>query len=277
MSTAALMYLIYLGTGWLGVPESHRMQVALWGGGILSVLGALAGFLLKTLPQAGGKTGNSPSRKPTIPQGRFTAGFSGDDLRPTEGGRNNMYCRLVVGYADAKSDVTSRIIDVQAFTVAATPDGEVVPYNLDAYCELRKAQRNFRADRIVECKLADAEDAESDVKDLMATLMAAPATTICDNQTAIIRPIAMPDLVLDYMFRTPNYRRVNIRPVSFGYTERSRGNRRERTLLFIDGIAEGKTQQQRFRTERIKSVWQAGHENPEGNIAALFLPGQRAD
>lgn len=272
VSIAALMFLIYWGTEGLDITESHRIQATLWIGGVLGILGTIGRLMVRPA-----KPGSAPGKTPAIPQGRYTGGFTEDDLTQTDGGRSNMYCRLVIGYADANSAVTSRIIDVLAFTVAATPDGEVVPYLLDAYCEMRRDQRHFRADRIVECHLAEADEGETEVKDLLATLMAAPATTVCDDQTAIVQPVSMPDLVLDYMFRTPTYKRVTVQPVAFGYTERSRGNRRERTLLFIDAVAEGKTKQQRFKTDRIRTVWQAGHEDAETNIASLFLPGQQAD
>lgn len=277
VSTAALMVLIYLGAGWLGVPESHRIQVALWGGGILGVLGAIGQMLGKPAKTSTPEKKAPLAKTPAIPQGRYTGGFAEDALTPTEGGRTNMYCRLVIGYADAKGAITSRIIDVLSYTVAATPDGEVVAYQLAAYCEMRKDERLFRADRIVECHLAETDAADTEVKDLLATLREAPATTICDDQRAILHPVTMQDLVIEYMFRTPNYRRVTIQPTAFGYTERSRGSLREKTLLFIDGIAEGKMKPQRFKIDRIKAAWRIGADEAEPSIAALFLQGERAD
>ncbi|MBS1014466.1 hypothetical protein [Acetobacter persici] len=276
VSTVALMFLVYLGAGWLGVAESHRIQVALWGGGILGVLGAIGQMLGK--PVKTSKPEKVPlARKPAIPEGRYTGGFAEDDLTPVEGGRSNMYCRLGIGYADAKGAITSRIIEVLSYTVAATPDGEVVAYQLDAYCEMRKADRLFRADRIVECHLADTDSADTEVKDLLATLRDAPATTVCDDQRAILHPVSMPGLEIEYMFRTPNFRRVTIQPTAFGYTERSRGKLREKTLLFIDGIAEGKTKPQRFKIDRINAAWRIGADKAEPSIAALFLQERQAD
>lgn len=270
--TGAFMFLIYLVASWLGVPDSYCLQAALWGGGIFGILGIIVRWLGKAATVE-----NSPSQKIDVPLGRYTAGFSGDTLTPTDGGRSHMYCRLAIGYADAKNAVTTRVIDVLSFTVAATPDGEVVAHHLTAYCEMRKAQRNFRADRIVECHTAEANDDASSVKDLLSTLMAAPETTAFDNQMAILHPVTMADLVLDYMARSPNYKRITIQPVACGYMEKSRGNLREKTILFIDGIAEGKSQQQRFKIDRIRTIWMAGSDEPVTNIAGLFLTTDHAN
>ncbi|MBO1325291.1 hypothetical protein K2X14_07805 [Acetobacter sp. TBRC 12305] len=200
--------------------------------------------------------------------GRYTAGAYGDALTLAAGGRSEMFCRLVIAYADAKEDVTSRIIDVMAFSTAATPDGEVVPYNLEAFCELRKAKRNFRADRILECAIANTGEG---VSDLMSVLLSAPQTVAFERKTAILHTVDLPPVILEYQFRAPTFKRVTVKPEVIGYSEESNGDHRNWTLLFVDGMMEGKTERQRFKAERIQQVWIADHEAGIDDMSRFFL------
>ncbi|MFT9016437.1 MAG: hypothetical protein ABF990_11965 [Acetobacter sp.] len=200
--------------------------------------------------------------------GRYTAGAYDQALTPAVGGRTGIFCRLAIAYADARDDMTTRVIDVTSFTVASTPDGEVVPLNLEAFCELRQAKRNFRADRILECAMANTGE---DVTDLMSSLSAAPQTVSFDRKTAILRNVTLPAVVLDYQFRAPTFKRVTITPETVGYSEQSTGGNREWALLFIDGVAEGKTETQRFKADRIQQAWIAEHEAGIDDMTRFFL------
>ena len=200
--------------------------------------------------------------------GRYTAGAYGDTLTLAVGGRSEIFCRLVIAYADAKEDVTSRVIDVTAFSTAATPDGEVVPYNLEAYCELRQAKRNFRADRILECAMANTGE---DVSDLMSVLLAAPQTASFERKAAILHTVDLPPITLEYQFRAPTFKRITVKPETVGYSEQSNGDRREWKLLFIDVVMEGKAESQRCKADRIQRVWAADHEAGIDDMSRFFL------
>lgn len=200
--------------------------------------------------------------------GRYTAGAYGDALTQVDGGKKNIFSRLVITYADAREDLTARIIDVQSFTLAATPDGEIVPFNLTAFCELRQAQRNFRADRIL---LAADGPTGKDLSDLLGALQTAPNTVSFDRKTAILQKVATDEVEIEYQFRAPNFKRVKVRPTQIGYTEHARGNDRERALLFIDGMMEGKDTPQRFKVDRIQSTYRADSGTEITNLAAFFL------
>jgi hypothetical protein len=200
--------------------------------------------------------------------GRYTAGAYGDALIQVDGGKKNIFSRLVITYADAREDLTARIIDVQSYTLAATGDGEIVPFSLSAFCELRQAQRNFRADRIL---LAVDGETGNNLPDLLKALETAPDTVSFDRKTAILMNVATAELEMDYQFRAPNFKRVKIQPTQIGYTEQAHGNGRERTLLFIDGIMEGKDTPQRFKLDRIQSSHLADSGMEITNLAAFFL------
>ncbi|MFT9360098.1 hypothetical protein [Acetobacter okinawensis] len=201
--------------------------------------------------------------------GRYTAGVYGDALRQVDGGKKNIFSRLVITYADAQEDLTARTIDVQSYTLAATPDGEIVPFNLTAFCELRQAQRNFRADRIL---LAADGATGSDLADLLGALKTAPNTVSFDRKTAIVQNVTTGDVEMEYQFRAPNFKRVKVRPTQIGYTEQAIGNNRECCLLFIDGMIEGKDTPQRFKLDRIQATYSVDGGEEITNLAAFFLP-----
>lgn len=200
--------------------------------------------------------------------GRYTAGVYGDALTQVDGGKKNIFSRLVITYADAQEDLTARTIDVQSFTLAATPDGEIVPFNLTAFCELRQAQRNFRADRIL---LAADGATGNDLADLLGTLKTAPNTVSFDRKTAIVQNVTTDDVEIEYQFRAPNFKRVKVRPTQIGYTEQAKGNNRERCLLFVDGMMEGKSTPQRFKLDRIQAAFNVENGAEITNLAAFFL------
>lgn len=200
--------------------------------------------------------------------GRYTAGVYGDALTQVDGGKKNIFSRLVITYADAQEDLTARTIDVQSFTLAATPDGEIVPFNLTAFCELRQAQRNFRADRIL---LAADGATGNDLADLLGTLKTAPNTVSFDRKTAIVQNVITGDVEIEYQFRAPNFKRVKVRPTQIGYTEQAKGNNRERCLLFVDGMMEGKSTPQRFKLDRIQAAFNVENGAEITNLAAFFL------
>lgn len=200
--------------------------------------------------------------------GRYTAGAYGDALTRVDGGKTNIFSRLVITYADAREELTARIIEVESYTVAATTDGEIVPFSLNAFCELRQAQRNFRADRIL---LAADGETGNELPDLLKKLETAPNTVNFDRKTAILMNVETAKLEMDYQFRAPNFKRVKIQPTEVGYTEQGRGNSRELTLLFIGGIMEGKDTPQRFKLDRIQSISLADSGNEITNLGEFFL------
>ncbi|WP_133058364.1 hypothetical protein [Acetobacter cibinongensis] len=260
-----MMVLLYFGTGYLGVAENLRFGISFWGGIGLAVLGAIGHFMGKPHQQGTQQSLGGLQPPITPPLGRCTAGYFDHSLRLTMGGQSNIYCRLGIAYVDAKNEISRRIIDITSYSVAATPDGEVVPYNLEAFCELRQAKRNFRADRIIQC--ADVESG-LDITDLMGTLRAAPHTAQFDRKMAILRPISCGSIVVDYQFRAPNYKRTNITPTTVGYQEHSTGQFRTKTLLFVEGYIDGKDSPQRLRADRISGAWTFPNEAPIPDLAA---------
>lgn len=260
MPILGLIALVYLTGGWIGIPESYRLTVALVMGGILGVLGTI-GIIIDKKSAQGEK---SPTGQFHL--GRYTAGAYDNELTMAAGGRTNIFCRLAIGYVDGKDEVTARIIDVLNYSVAATPDGEIVPFYLEAFCEMRQAKRTFRADRIVECS-----DEDREVTDLLGILQNAPSTVVFNRKTTIIQPVSMPPITIDYQFRAPNFKRVTINPVVVGYTEQTVGKNRTKTIVFIDAIAEGKTTSQRFSIERIQGIWRTDDNQPVQDLATLLL------
>lgn len=270
LGTVGMIILLYFGTGYLPIAEDNRMKVAIYGGIALTILGAIGQYMGKAKPTGGPskKAIKQPVKeKSNVPLGRFTCGAHSDSLTETIGGRQNIYCRLVIGYIDAKDDITSRIIDITSFTVAHTPDGEIVPCYLSAFCELRQAKRNFRADRIIECNTAEG----AEVTDLMGTLMAAPQSMRFEGKTTILKPLQIGTMDIEYQFRAPNFRRVTITPTKAAYQEMTVGQMRTKTLVFIEGFTEDKAELQRFRIARLRAAWLPDGQTPITDLASYLL------
>jgi hypothetical protein len=277
LSAGAFAALVYWGLGWLHLADGTRLTIAFWAGviGLLApVITRILTFILALLPNQSGQNPTKTAKATHLPPlGRFTAGAYDNALTMAPGGRRNIFCRLVIAYVDAQSEITTRIIDVQSYSVATTPDGEIVPLYLDAFCELRQGKRQFRADRIIECALADSEG-DGDVTDLLGVLQKAPDTVTFDRKTTILMPVTKDAITIDYQFRAPTFKRVTITPAVVGYTEQSIGQQRITTLAFIDAFAEGKTTSQRFRADRIQNVWTADDNSPIQDLASFLLKPQ---
>lgn len=264
LGAAGMIILLYFGTGYLPIAPQNRVSVAIWGGIALSILGAIGRYMGKAKPTDGS---SKKAIKSNVPLGRYTGGAWGESLTLAVGGRDNIYCRLVIAYNDAKDDLSARIIDVTSFTVAHTPDGEIVPYNLSAFCELRQAQRNFRADRIIECHTED----DTEVVDLMGTLLAAPESVKFEGKTTILKPLKIGTIDIDYQFRAPNFRRVTITPINAAYQEKTVGQMLNKTLVFIEGFTEEKLEPQRFRISRLRGAWLPDGQTPITDLATYLL------
>lgn len=266
LGAAGMIILLYFGTGYLPIAEDNRIKVAIWGGIALSILGAIGRYMEKAKPASGTRK-KAVKSKSNVPLGRYTGGAWGDSLTWTIGGRENIYCRLVIAYNDTKDDMTARVIDVTSFTVAHTPDGEIVPYNLSAFCELRQAKRNFRADRIIECHT----EADAEVTDLMGTLLEAPESVKFEGKTTILKPLKIGTMDIDYQFRAPNFRRVTITPINAAYQEKTVGQMRNKTLVFIEGFTEDKIEPQRFRISKLRGAWLQDGQTPITDLATYLL------
>ncbi|MCI1796579.1 hypothetical protein NKW44_14730 [Acetobacter lovaniensis] len=131
----AIMGLIYYGTGFLGVSDHARFNIAFWGGLALGVLGAIGNAINKVAPQARSKT----TKAIKAPTDRAPEGLS---RRTVEG------IRVIIRYIDGSLDETERTIRPDLLEYTTDPNGMVQIKYIHAYCEMRQAPRLFRYDRI---------------------------------------------------------------------------------------------------------------------------------
>ncbi|ARW48710.1 hypothetical protein [Acetobacter pasteurianus] len=264
LSLGAIIFLSYLACGWIGVTESSRLTVAIVGGGILWALGTMGNIINKKSSQGE----KSPTGQFRL--GRYTAGVQEADLSPTMGGRCDIFCRLTIGYLDAKNDFTIRNIDVLNYTVAATPDGEIVPYYLMAFCEMRQAKRTFRADRILECSTENRK-----VDDLLGVLQKAPESTVFDRKITILQPVTVPAIIIEYQFRAPKFQRITVRSDVVGYTEQKVKTNYIKNMVFIEGRVDEKDDDKLLKADRIQNAWRADNNEPIQDLQSFLLGPQR--
>lgn len=138
MPILGLIALVYLTGGWIGIPESYRLTVALVVGGILGVLGTIGIIIDKK---------SAEDEKKSIP---FTVTRN---VSPTPMQEDLQILplkpsRLIIHYQDGKNEETERTIHPQQIEYRIAPNGLPDIAYLTAYCELRKQPRTFRVDRI---------------------------------------------------------------------------------------------------------------------------------
>ncbi|MCI2023627.1 MAG: WYL domain-containing protein [Acetobacter fabarum] len=150
----AIMGLIYYGTGYLGVSDHARFNIAVWGGLALGVLGAIGNALNKISPKSSVTTTQAKKSKAE----RAPEGLS---RRTVEG------VRVIIRYMDGSLDETERTIRPDLLEYTTDPDGTVQIKYIHAYCELRKAPRLFRYDRLEGAYNADTGEEISNIGALL--------------------------------------------------------------------------------------------------------------
>lgn len=160
---------------------------------------------------------------------------------------------LHVRYKDEKSEITERDITVRQVNYGYTYDGVLMPYTLEAYCRLRRADRTFYVERILECSDPATKTAISDLTDFFKTYFkdSKPPYRRA-NQIFAVRSTP---LLICYQFRKPKYTQQNITVVRIGFYQGINRNPPRRTLSYIEGIREGKTEIERFNLHRLGDAY----------------------
>ncbi|MFT9374764.1 hypothetical protein [Komagataeibacter saccharivorans] len=180
-------------------------------------------------------------------------GAKGKRLDPAGIEYSGLKLPLHIRYKDEKGEITERDITVRQVNYGYTYDDVLVPYVLEAYCRLRRADRTFYVERILECSDPATKATISDLTDFFKTYFkdSKPPYRRA-NQLFAVQPTP---LLICYQFRKPKYIQQNITVVRIGFYQGINHNPPRRTLSYIEGIREGGTEIERFNLHRLGDAY----------------------